>query len=58
MKAQKKINTHLILELEGETQRDLFEQFAQNEEVFGEKVCGKCGSECFRCNLIISDLPL
>lgn len=35
---------NLKVELEGETQRDLFGQLASFQEVFGETTCGKCGS--------------
>jgi DNA-directed RNA polymerase subunit RPC12/RpoP len=34
----------MSVELEGETQRDLFGQLAAFQEVFDETTCGKCGS--------------
>ena len=37
-----------MVELEGETQADLFEQLAHFQEVFDESQCGKCQSEDLR----------
>jgi hypothetical protein len=45
MKAQFKVNPRLIVEVEAETQKDLFKEIASAAEVFGEKKCGLCGSE-------------
>lgn len=36
---------NVTLEVEGELQKDLFEQCSQAREVFGEEACGLCGSE-------------
>ncbi len=47
MKVTKTIG-NLTVEFEGETQKDIFKQLSSLEEVFGEKVCGKCGSENLR----------
>ena len=41
-------NGRLSVELDAETQADLFEQLAYFQEVFGETGCGKCGSENLR----------
>ena len=41
-------NGRLSVELDAETQTDLFEQLAYFQEVFGETGCGKCGSENLR----------
>jgi len=38
-------NGRLTVELEGETQRDLFDRIGKFQEVFEESACGKCGSE-------------
>lgn len=45
MKVQIKPNKSTIVELDGETQKDLFEQMASAYEVFGERCCGLCGCE-------------
>ena len=37
-------NEKISVEIEGETQRELFSQLAAFQEVFDETVCGKCGS--------------
>ena len=47
MKVTKTIG-NLTVEFEGETQKDIFKQLSVLEEVFGEKVCGKCGSTNLR----------
>jgi DNA-directed RNA polymerase subunit RPC12/RpoP len=41
-------NGRLKVELEGESQKDLFEAISKFQEVFDETVCGKCGSENLR----------
>jgi hypothetical protein len=38
----------MTVQLEGETQVDLFSQIASFQEVFGETSCGKCKSEKLR----------
>jgi hypothetical protein len=38
----------ITVELEGETQKDLFKQLSSFQEVFGERACGKCKSEHLR----------
>jgi len=43
MKAQFKVSPKLIIELEEDTQDDLFKAIASATEVFGDKVCGLCG---------------
>lgn len=47
MKVTKTIG-NLTVHFEGETQKDIFKQLSSLEEVFGEKACGKCGSENLR----------
>jgi hypothetical protein len=42
MKAQLRVRTDLVIELEAEQQQDLFRAIASAQEVFGEKKCGKC----------------
>lgn len=37
-------NDKISVEIEGETQRDLFAQLGAFQEVFDETACGKCGS--------------
>ncbi len=44
MKAQYKVNPKLLVEVEGKTQLELFDQLATVSEVFGISVCGVC--EC------------
>lgn len=39
---------NISVELNGETQRELFEQLASFQEVFDEAKCGKCGSDNVR----------
>jgi hypothetical protein len=34
----------ISVELEGDTQKDLFAQLSAFQEVFDESTCGKCGS--------------
>lgn len=38
-------NGRVSVELEGDGQRDIFEQISRFQEVFEEASCGKCGSE-------------
>lgn len=38
----------LSVELEGDSQKDIFEQISRFQEVFEESVCGKCGSSNLR----------
>ena len=47
MKVKKTIG-NLTVEFEGETHKDIFKQLSSLEEVFGETVCAKCGSENLR----------
>lgn len=42
MKVQAKISPQIIIEIEGSTQKDVFDQLATSSEVFGEKCCGMC----------------
>lgn len=44
MKAQIKMK-HVTVEVEAETQKDLFQQTSSAFEAFGEKKCGLCGCE-------------
>lgn len=43
MKAQVKVNSTTIVEVEAGKQKDLFKAIASAHEVFGEKKCGLCG---------------
>jgi len=43
MKAQLKVRTNLIIEAEGETEADLFENISSAQEVFEHEKCGHCG---------------
>ena len=36
------------VELNGDTQREIFEQLSSFQEVFDETVCGKCGGDDIR----------
>lgn len=45
MKAQYKVKPDLIIEIEAETQKELFQKLASAVEVFGERKCGRCGFE-------------
>ena len=44
MKAQLKVRSDLIIEIEEDKQVNLFKALASIQEVFGQKRCGKCGS--------------
>lgn len=48
MKAQVKVNPRVLIEIEGEEQKDLFAQMAQAHEVFSETKCGLCASDEIR----------
>jgi len=41
-------NNRIKVELEGESQKDVFEALSKFQEVFDEATCGKCGSENVR----------
>jgi hypothetical protein len=41
-------NNRIKVELEGESQKDIFESLSKFQEVFDETTCGKCGSENLR----------
>ena len=41
-------NGRLSVELEGDSQRDIFQEIARFQEVFEETVCGKCGADNIR----------
>lgn len=41
-------NGRIKVEIDGESQKDLFESLSKFQEVFDESVCGKCGSENLR----------
>ena len=38
----------ISVELDGDTQREIFSQLSNFQEVFDETVCGKCGSDDVR----------
>jgi hypothetical protein len=44
MKAIYQVRPDLSVEVEGETQKDLFRELAGAAEIFGERQCGLCGS--------------
>ena len=44
MRAQYKVRPNLTIEVEAETQQELFRQIASAHEVLGEAKCGKCKS--------------
>ena len=54
MKVTKRVGD-LTIEVEGETQKDIFKALAGAEEVFGENTCGKCGSTNIRCIVRMND---
>ena len=41
-------NGRISVELEGDSQRDIFAEIARFQEVFEETTCGKCGSDNLR----------
>ena len=41
-------NGGFSVELEGDTQKEIFSQLAKFQEIFGETQCGKCGSTNLR----------
>ncbi len=41
-------NGKLSVELEGDSQRDIFGEISKFQEVFEEDTCGKCGSDNIR----------
>jgi hypothetical protein len=45
MKAQFKVTSTLIVELEAGDPKSLFEELAQTQEIFGQTPCGKCSSK-------------
>lgn len=45
MKAQVKVSSSTIIDVEAGKQKDLFKGIASAHEVFGEKRCGLCGCE-------------
>ena len=48
MKIQAKISPKIIIEVEGKSQTDVFDQLATASEVFGESCCGMCEGTDFR----------
>ena len=42
------VNNRIKVEIEGDSQKDLFESLSSFQEVFDESVCAKCGSENLR----------
>lgn len=45
MKVSLKVKPSLVVEVEDDKMTDVFEQLSCAQEVFGEKFCGKCGSD-------------
>ena len=45
MKANFKVNSRLVVELDVDDQKDLFAKLGQLQEVFGECKCGKCSRD-------------
>lgn len=45
MKAQFKVASNLVFDIEGGTQKELFENLSSTQEVFGSTACGKCGGK-------------
>ena len=43
MKSQFKVTPKLVIEVEADSQRSMFEELAKIQDVFGQDVCGKCG---------------
>jgi len=43
MQIQFQLNPQMLVTVEGDTQRDLWESIARTQEVFGNSVCKKCG---------------
>jgi hypothetical protein len=48
MKAQLKVRPNLIVEVEGETEADLFENISSSQEVFEHEKCGYCSNTDLR----------
>lgn len=48
MKVTKKVG-NLTIDIDKETQKEVFKELAAFEEVFGEGVCGKCNSDNVKC---------
>lgn len=48
MKLTKVVKPGLSIEVDGDNNKDLFENLASLEEVFGEQSCGKCKKGNFR----------
>lgn len=48
MKVICKVSEKLTFEMEGSKQKDIFEELASVQEVFGEQCCGKCGDTNLR----------
>ena len=44
MKVRFNVSDNMTCEVEGDSQRDIFEQLAALSEVFGNDMCGKCKS--------------
>jgi len=45
MKATLQVNNRLSVEIDASGQKDLFEELASLQEIFGVTKCGKCGGE-------------
>jgi hypothetical protein len=50
MKCQYRVNSNLMIELEGATEKDLYEAMAKADEVFGSPwlLCGSCKDAAFK----------
>jgi len=48
MKVKYRVTDSLWVEIESDTQRDMFEELSQVEEVFSHNTCGKCGKNNVR----------
>lgn len=48
MKAKLKVNSNLIIEVEQETEADLFEAISSAQEVFEHEKCGYCSNPSLR----------
>lgn len=48
MKVRYEISDKMTIEIEGQTQKGIFEELGTLQEVFGEDTCGKCKSQSVR----------
>ena len=45
MKSQFKVSSKLIVEVESDSQRAMFEELSKIQDIFGQSICGKCGKD-------------